>query len=120
MRITKTQISKRVKKKTNPELVETIRLCRKNNLLELGKRLSGPTRKQAKINLDELNKLKQEKVLIVGKVLSKGEINKKMKIAALGFSEKAREKLEKAGCKIFTIKQAIEKNPKLDGVEIIE
>lgn len=118
--ISKTQISKRIKRKTNPELVETIELAKKNNLLDLGKKLSGPTRLQKKINLDELNKLKESKFLVVGKVLGKGEINKKIKIAALGFSEQAKEKLKKADCKMLTIKQAIEKNKKLEGVRIIE
>lgn len=118
--ISKTQISKRIKKKTNPELVETIELAKKNNLLDLAKKLSGPTRKQVKINLEDLSKLKEEKILVVGKVLSKGEINKKIKIAGLGFSEQAKEKLKKAGCKIFTVKQAIEKNKKLEGVKVIK
>jgi len=118
--ISKTQISKRIKKKTNLGLVETIELAKKNNLLDLGKKLSGPTRKQVKINLEDLNKLKERKFLVVGKVLGKGEINKKIKIAALGFSEQAKEKLKKAGCKIFTAKQGIEKNKKLEGVKVIK
>jgi len=117
--ISKTQISKRVKKKTNPELVETIRLARKNNLLELGKKLSGPKRFYKKVNLNKLNKVKEDKVLVVGKVLGDGEINKKIKISALSFSNSAKEKLKKAGCEMFTIKQAIEKNPKLEGVKVI-
>ena len=128
--ISKTQISKRVKRKTNPELVETIELAKKNNLLDLGKKLSGPTRKQVKINLEDLSRLlekdgdkkgtKESKFLVVGKVLGKGEINKKIKIAALGFSEQAKEKLKKADCKMLTIKQAIEKNPKLEGVKVVK
>ena len=116
--ISKTQISKRVKKKTNPELVETIELAKKNNLLELAKKLSSPKKFYKKINLDKINKLKEEKVLVVGKVLGDGEINKKIKIAALSFSDSAKEKLKKNGCAILTIKQAIEKNPKLEGVKI--
>ena len=119
MRITKTQISKRVKKKTNPELVETIELAKKNNLLNLGKKLSGPKRFYKKINLDKLDKLKENKVMVVGKVLGDGEIKKKISVSALSFSESAKEKLKKAGCRVFTIKQAIEKNKKLEGVKII-
>lgn len=118
--ISKTQISKRTKRKTNPELVETIELAKKNNLLDLGKKLSGPTRKQVKINLEDLNKLKESKFLVVGKILGKGKINKKIKIAALGFSEQAKEKLKKADCKIFTVKQGIEKNPKLEGIKVFK
>lgn len=127
--ISKTQISKRVKRKTNPKLAETIELAKKKNLLYLAKKLSGPTRKQVKINLEDLDRLlekdgdkkdiKEGKFLVVGKVLGKGELNKKIKIAALGFSEQAKEKLEKAGCEMLTIKQAIEKNPKLEGVKIL-
>jgi len=117
--ISKTQISKRIKRKTNPELVATIELAKKNNHLELGKKLSGPTRLQSKINVEDLNKLKESKVIVAGKVLSQGEITKKIEIAALGFSNKSKEKLKKAGCEIKTIKQELESNKKLDGVRIL-
>lgn len=115
----KTQISKRMKKKTNPMLVDTIMLAKKNNLLELAKKLSGPTRQQKSVNLGELNKIKEDNIIVVGKVLGSGEIESKKIISALGFSEQAKEKLKKAGCEIRTIKQEIEKNKTLKGVKII-
>ena len=105
--ISKTKISERIKKKTNPELVETISLAKKNNLLDLAKKLSKPTRLQSKVSLDKLNKLKEEKVIVIGKVLGQGEIKRKIEIAALGFSESAKVKLNKAGSRVMTIKQAI-------------
>ena len=111
--ISKTQISKRLKRKTNPELVKTIELAKKNNLLDLAKKLSSSTRLQTRINLEDLNKLKEDKIIVVGKVLSKGEIEKKKEIAALSFSESAENKLKKAGIKIMLINEAI-KN-KFDG-----
>jgi len=117
--ISKTKISKRAKKKTNLELVKTIELAKKNDLLDLAKKLSGPTRKQKKINLDELDKLKENKIIVVGKVLGNGNIKGKKEISALSFSEQAKEKLKKAGCDIKTIKQKIEKDKKLEGVKVI-
>jgi len=117
--ISKTKISKRTKKKRNPEIVETISLAKKNNLLELAKKLSGPRGNYKTINLDDLGKIEGDKVLVVGKVLGSGEINRKIGITALGFSEKARDKLKKAGCDIKTIKEALDKNKTLEGVQII-
>lgn len=117
--ISKTQISKRTKKKRNPEIVETISLAKKNNLLDLAKKLSGPSRLYININLDELNKLNSNKIIVIGKILGYGEINKKINIAALGFSEKAREKLKKSGCETNRIIEVIKNNKKLEGVEII-
>lgn len=116
--ISKTQISKRISKKKNPELVETIGLAKKNNLLELAKKLSSPKSNYTNLNLSELDKIKEDKIIVVGKVLGQGECNKKQ-IAALGFSEQAKEKLRKAGCQIKTIKQEIEQNPKLGGIKIL-
>ena len=117
--ISKTKINKRIKRKTNIKLVETIELAKKNNLLDLAKRLSGPTRLQSKVNLEDLNKLKEEKILVAGKVLGNGQIERKISISALGFSKSALEKLKKKGCETKTIKQEIEKNKKLEGVKII-
>lgn len=117
--ISKTQIVERTKNKTNKYLIETIDLARKNNLLEVAKRLSGPKRLQNDMNVEELNKLEGNNFMVIGKILSNGEIKKKITISALGFSEKAREKLKNASCEIRTIKEEIEKNPKLNGVKIL-
>ena len=95
MEISKTKINKRMKKKTNPELVETLLLAKKVNP-ELAKILSGPTRKRITKNLDEINKESKEggTVIVPGKVLGDGELTKKIRIIALGFSESALKKLK--------------------------
>ena len=116
---TKNQISKRVKSKTNLYLVRTINLAKKNNLLNLAKKLSGPTRKQKDINMNQLNELEDKHILIVGRVLGQGTLNKKLAVSALGFSEQAKEKLKKAGCGFKLINQEIEDNPTLKGVKIL-
>ena len=117
--ISKTQIVKRLQKKRNPEIVETIILAKKNDLLDLSKKLSAPASQYTKINLDKLSEIEGEKVMIIGKVLGQGEISGKKEISALGFSEQAKEKLKKAGCEVKTIKQEIENNKKLEGVKIL-
>src|SRR3989344_4433533 len=117
--ISKTKIDQRVENKRNPEIVETIILAKKNNLLELAKKLSYPNSHYVSVNIDRLNNIKENKVIVVGKVLGSGEINKKISIAAFGFSETAKEKLKKAGCEMKSIKKEILNNPKLEKVEII-
>ncbi len=117
--ISKTKINNRIKKKSNNALVETINLAKKNNLLELAKKLSGPKRLFKSINLDRLNKENSNKVLVVGKVLGSGELEKKIKVVALGFSNSAKIKLKKAGCEFASIKQEILSNPELNNVKTI-
>ena len=43
-----------------------------------------------------------------------------MKVVALNFSEKAKEKLKKAGCEVRTIMEEIEKNKEAKGVKILK
>jgi ribosomal protein L18E len=117
--ISKTQISKRTERKRNPELVETIELAKKNNLLDLAKKLSSPKSNYKSVNLSELSKIKEGKILVVGKVLGQGDLEVKKEVIALGFSGQAREKLKKAGCEIRTIREELEKNKKLEGVKVI-
>lgn len=119
----KTKISKQLEKKTNSELVETIILAKKNPAwLETAGIIAGPRRKRMNINLDELEKMadKEKIIVIPGKVLSEGEFNKKIKIAALGFSDKAREKLLKSGCQIVTLIEEIKSNPNAKDVKILK
>lgn len=106
-------------KKTNNYLAEAIFIAKKNNLVEIAKALSISTRKQAKVNLTRINEAKKDVVIIPGKVLSSGEINKKVKVYALGFSEKAEEKLKEAGCEFKNILDILKQNKKIDG-EIIK
>jgi large subunit ribosomal protein L18e len=120
MVLSKTKINKRMNMKTNSVLVQTIFLAKKINQ-ELASALSVPTRKQAKVNVGKLNQAKSELVFVPGKVLSSGEITKKMKVYALGFSKIAKEKLKKAGCEfdtIINVLKKVKKGEKLKG-EII-
>ena len=117
----KTKITKQLVNKTNPELVETIILAKKNpKWLGIAAILSSPRRKRRNPNLNELNSLKSDIVVVCGKILSDGEISKKMKVSALSFSQKAKEKLLKAGCEINTIKDEIQKNKDAKGVFILK
>lgn len=117
--ISKTKIQRKSEKKTNPELVKTIMIAKKNNHLKLANKLSGPTRQQLRINVGELNEIKEGSILVPGKILGEGNINKKITISALGFSEQARDKLKKAGCETKTIRHEIESNPTLKGVKVL-
>jgi len=119
----KTKIEKQMKKKTNSLLVKTILLAKKNNKwLEVAKILSGPRKRWININLEEIDKQTQdgEKVVIPGKVLSQGEITKKIKIVALDFSERAREKLLNSKREISSIIEEIQKNPETKGIKILK
>ncbi|MDP3758526.1 MAG: uL15 family ribosomal protein, partial [Candidatus Daviesbacteria bacterium] len=62
----------------------------------------------------------KEKVIVPGKVLSQGEINKKIKVIALSFSEKAKEKLKKSGCEFSNILTEIKSNPSGEGIRILK
>jgi len=121
MKANKRKINEKMKNKTNPILAQAIFISKKHQP-ELAKELSKPTRKQAKVNVGRLNEAKSSEVIIPGKVLSLGEINKKLKVYALGYSETAKEKLKKAGCEIKTIIEglkSLKKGEKLKG-EIIK
>ncbi|MFA4952648.1 MAG: 50S ribosomal protein L18e [Candidatus Pacearchaeota archaeon] len=119
----KTRIEKQTKRKTNPNLVETIRNARKNKKwLEVAGLLSNSRKKRAEINLDRINKEAKEGDIVVvpGKVLSQGELTKKIKIIAFGFSENAREKILKSKSELNYIYDEIKKNPEAKGVKILK
>lgn len=118
-----TKIEQQLKRKTNPQLVETIIKAKKNpKWIEVASLLSGSRRKNINVNLNKINNESKagETIVVPGKVLSLGEINKKIKIVALNFSEKAKEKLKKAGCDVLNINQEIDKNKNARGVKILK
>ena len=117
-----TKIKRQIRRKTNPEIIETIKSARKHKgWKELVDVLTGPSRNYAVMNLNEIDKKTSagDTVMIIGKVLSKGEVTKKIRICALSFSENAKEKLKKSKSEVVTILQEIKINPKVEGVKIL-
>ncbi len=119
----KAKIEKQLKRKKNSELVKTIIAAKKKeNWLKIAEILSGSRKNRKDINLEKLDEesIDGKTIIIPGKVLSQGNIRKKIKIAALGFSEKAKEKLLKAKCEVSGILEEIKKNPQAKGVRILK
>lgn len=116
--VSKTKVNERMRKKTNSFLAEAIFLAKKGNI-ELAACLSAPSKTKAEVNIGRLGEAKTAEIIVPGKVLGSGEVNKKMTVYAMSFSEQAEEKLKKAGCSCILLNEALKKNPKLKG-EIIK
>jgi len=91
-------------------------------LINLAKQLKTPTRRKIEANLGKLQRLCKdgETIVIPGKLLSYGELNKKLTIACLSYSKTAREKAEKSGSKIISIEELIKQNPTGKNVRLIK
>lgn len=119
----KTTIDRQARRKTNPLLFETIIAAKKNtHWNELADLLSRPRRKRVEMNLSEIeNEAKDgETIVVPGKVLSQGELDKKIKLVAFAFSQGAREKLAKKKIEMLTIEEEIKKNPSAKGIKILK
>ncbi|WP_296795116.1 50S ribosomal protein L18e [uncultured Methanobrevibacter sp.] len=115
--------------KTNPNLIELINKLNKQSKSEdaaiwkdVASRLSRSNRRTAEVNLSNINRHAEadETILVPGKVLSNGELDKKVNVVALKFSAKAQEKIESAGGECISIDEIIETNPKGSNIRIIE
>ena len=120
--ISKTMLKERVHKKTNPRLAAAIFLATKNPAwIKLAKLISQSTRRHSSVNLTDIDKQVSigDTVLIPGKVLSVGEITKKIRICSFGISKEALERLTKTRSEWINILDEIKKNPKAEGLKII-
>lgn len=120
--ISKTKIDKRIKRKKNPNIVETIiNLKKKKEWLKIAQIISSSTRKYSSVNLEEIDRNTKEgdTVVVPGKVLSSGEISKKIRIAALSFSDKAKEKLKSKKCEVVSILKEFKENPTARGIKVL-
>ena len=119
----KTKIETQLRKKNNSELVETIIAAKKNQAwLDVAAILSGSRKNRKDANLSEINDHAAEgnkKIVVPGKVLSQGNIDKKVKVIALSFSDKAKEKLSEAGCETSGLLEGIKANPSTEGLKIL-
>lgn len=82
--------------------------------------LEAPSRRRRTINVHALERHAKdgEIVIVPGKVLGDGELNKSITVAAYAFSDKARDRIAQKG-KAITITQLMKDNPKGQKVRIL-
>ena len=120
--ISKTKINSKLERKTSKEIVDTIIQSKKlKSWREIANMVSGPRRRQASLNLSQIDKETKEgdTVIIPGKVLSGGKVSKKIRIAALYFSKSAEKKLKEKKCEVVKIKDEIKINPGAKGLKVL-
>ncbi len=85
------------------------------------KDLSRPSRQRSCVNLYKIAKYARdgETIVVPGKILSVGELDKKVTVAALNCSMAAREKITKANGQVLSIEELLSKNPKGQKVRVL-
>ncbi|RLE39062.1 50S ribosomal protein L18e [Candidatus Woesearchaeota archaeon] len=107
------------------KLVEELREKARSENVKLWARVANDleksTRKRRVVNLTRIEKNVKsgEIILVPGKVLAGGELDKKVDIAAFNFSESAQKKIKKVNGKCLTIAELMKNNPKGSKVRII-
>lgn len=83
--------------------------------------LSKPSRQRRVVNLSRISRYTKENdvVVVPGKVLSAGDLNHKVQVAAFTFSHSAREKIEQAKGKAVTIRELLQSKPDGKGIKLI-
>ena len=114
--------------KSNIQLIKLVEELKKQSSLEnvkvwkrIASDLEKPTRRRSAVNLYKINKYTkdEETVIVPGKVLSVGELDHKVNVAAFNFSSEAKNKITNANGKVLTIYELLKLNPKGKGVRIL-
>jgi len=119
----KARIERKARRKTSPALIGVIRDSKKlENWNQVSDLISSPKRKSIIFNLSEINDTAKEgeNIVVPGKVLSQGEISKKIRLIALRFSKMAEEKLLKSKTEFSYIKDEIKKNPQAKNLRVLK
>ena len=114
--------------KTDPNLTQLIeelkRESREKDIAiwrDIALRLEKPSRNWAEVNLSRLERYCNEGdvIIVPGKVLGAGILNKKITVAAFRFSNSAKKAIEDAGGKNLSIMELVKQNPEGCGVRIM-
>ncbi len=113
---------------TNPQLVQLIRLLKKESReknaeiwRDVADYLGKPRSLRVSVNLSQISRNTDESDVIVvpGKILGAGSIDHSVTVASFDASGTAREKLKNAKATYLSISELLEKNPKGSNVKII-
>ena len=113
--------------KTNPRLSSLIaelkavsRDSDANVWQDIADRLEKPRRTHAEVNLGRIERYAEEDetVVVPGKVLGSGVLEKEVTVAAVDFSSTAQKKIEQVGDAV-SLEQYVEQNPEGANVRVI-
>ncbi len=122
MAASNTVIGRRIPRKTDSFVVETILAAKKQpKWKKVAQKLSGSRKQYLEMNLNEIDSKTKEGdiVIIPGKVLGNGNLSKKIKICAMAFSNSAIVKIKHLKGETTDILQEIKTNPKAEGVKVL-
>ena len=116
----KTQIKKRIARKTDAHLVKLIKMLEKHKeplWHQVARHLAKPKRNAIAVNISKINKLSHDSeiVIVPGKVLGTGELKHNIILAALKYSQGTEAKLGKKA-NIMTISELAKKKPEFKGI----
>ncbi len=115
-------------RKTHPRILRMLdelrKASRENNVRiwrDIAERLERPRRSYAEVNLSRINRYAREgeTIVVAGKVLGAGKLDKRVYVAALGFSRKAYQRITALGGRCMSIDDLLRENPKGSGVRIM-
>ena len=88
---------------------------------DVAERLEKPRRTHAEVNLGRIERYarEEETVVVPGKVLGSGVLQKGLTVAAVDFSRSAETKIRQADGEPIRLEQAIDQNPNGTGVRVI-
>ncbi len=116
---------KRIKNNQVESLIQALKTLAVSKERPLWKRvaveLHKPTRQKREVNVFKLERYANDGDIIIvpGKVLGSGVISKKLTVAALQFSDSAREKILSQKGEVLSIEDLMKKNPDAKGVRIM-
>ncbi len=117
-----------LEKKTNPNLVRLVKYLKgkaRNESAPIWRdvagRLEKPSKNWAEVNLSTIQRHAKdgETILVPGKVLGAGYLNKRVSVGSFSISDGARKKIEQAGGSYMTIREMVDESPKGSGIRIM-
>lgn len=119
----------KLSRKTNPRIINLILSLKEAGIeneapiwLAVAGKIENPSRRYANVNMSKINRYAADNdvLLVPGKVLGAGDLERSVTVAALAFSESAVTKITAAGGKCLKIEEILEENPKGSGIRIFQ
>lgn len=115
-------------RKSNPRLLGLITALKKHSYennapiwKDTARRLGKPRRNWAEVNVSRISRYAREGeiILVPGRLLGAGRIDKSVTVASFYTSDAARRKIIASGGHVLTIEELMSENPKGSGIRIM-